>query len=268
MRLIAPKGRLAIDLDKIKRKELADRIKTGKEIKLGSTGDAMGKEQTKIIAKEGKLAIDLDKIKRKELADRIKTGKEIKLGSTGDAMGKEQTKIIAKEGKLAVDWVPEYAQWYSTDKDLLADEIEAMRNVFPQFHLEKIDDPASRWHNCMAWIGVLRPGIVEDAAWQVMAIYKPNHPVADMGGSVCVYLLDPDVNDVTAALGKRPFHMINDGEGSFYMCTARQSDISTGGSVGAHVTSAVNTLTWACKWLMAVELVCTGDMTMEEFDAE
>lgn len=209
----------------------------------------------------GQLAIDLAKIKRKELADKIKNGQAISLGKSGNAMGEEQTQIVAKEGKLA-------AQWYEEDRQLLADEIEAMNQIFPQFQLDKIDDPTSRWHNCLAWIGTLRPGILEDAAWQVMAVYKPNHPVASMGGSVCVYLLDPTIEDVTAALGKRPFHLINDQEGGVYLCTARSGDISTGCNRGDHVTSAVNTLTWACKWLMAVELVCTGDMTMAEFDAE
>ena len=209
----------------------------------------------------GRLALDLAKLRRKELADKIKRGQQIELGQSGNVMGEEQTKIIAKEGKLAT-------QWYEYDKELLQDEKDAMKEFFPQFELIKIDDPSSRWHGCLAWIGVLRPGVLRDTAWQVTAIYRPNHPVAQMGGSVCVYLVDPSVDDVTAALGKRPFHLINDGEGGKFLCTARKQDISNGGRVGDHVTSAVNTLTWAVKWLTAVELVCTGDMTMEEFDAE
>ena len=272
MVLTVPNGRLAFDPAKLKRKELAEKIKKGQKIELGKSGNAMGEEQTKIVAKEGKLAFDPAKLKRKELAEKIKKkrkelaekikkGQKIELGKSGNAMGEEQTKIVAKEGKLA-------AQWYENDKTLLEDEIEAMNEIFPQFELQKVNDPTSRWHNCLAWVGTLRPGILEDAAWEVMAIYSPNHPVAQMGGSVCVYLIDPSLEDVTAALGKRPFHLINDGEGGAYLCTARRSDISDGNNYGDHVTSAVNTLTWACKWLMAVELVCTGDMTMEEFDAE
>lgn len=261
MALTVPNGRLAFDPAKLKRKELAEKIKKGQKIELGKSGNAMGEEQTKIVAKEGKLAFDPAKLKRKELAEKIKKGQKIELGKSGNAMGEEQTKIVAKEGKLA-------AQWYENDKTLLEDEIEAMNEIFPQFELQKVNDPTSRWHNCLAWVGTLRPGILEDAAWEVMAIYSPNHPVAQMGGSVCVYLIDPSLEDVTAALGKRPFHLINDGEGGAYLCTARRSDISDGNNYGDHVTSAVNTLTWACKWLMAVELVCTGDMTMEEFDAE
>ncbi len=258
-------GRLAFtpDPSKLKRKELAEKIKKGQKIELGQSGNAMGEEQTKIIAKEGKLAFtpDPSKLKRKELAEKIKKGQKIELGQSGNAMGEEQTKIIAKEGKLA-------AQWYENEPDLLEDEIDAMHNIFPQFSLQKIDDPSSKYHNCLAWVGTLRPGILPDTAWQVMAIYSPNHPVAQMGGSVYVYLLDPTVEDVISALGQRPFHLLRDGEGGQYLCTARRGDISDGSNTGDHVTSAVNTLTWACKWLMAVELVCTGDLTMEEFDAE
>ncbi len=261
MTLIVPSGQMALDPAKLKRKELAEKIKKGQKIELGKSGNAMGEEQTKIVAKEGKLALDPAKLKRKELAEKIKKGQKIELGKSGNAMGEEQTKIVAKEGKLAV-------QWYENDPALLDDEVEAMHEIFPQFELQQMDDPSSRWHNCLAWTGTLRPGILEDTAWQVMAVYRPNHPVAQMGGSVCVYLVDPTIEDVTSALGKRPFHLINDGEGGQFLCTARQGDISAGGNYGDHVTSAVNTLTWACKWLMAVELVCTGDMTMQEFDAE
>ena len=214
-----------------------------------------------IIVPNGRMAFDPAKLKRKELAEKIKNGQQIELGRSGNAMGEEQTAIVAKEGKLA-------AQWYEIDPELLEDEKTAMRQIFPQFKLIIVNDPSSRWHNCLAWEGTLRPGILEDTAWQVLAIYRPNHPIAQMGGSVCVYLMDPTVEDVISALGKRPFHLINDGEGGQYLCTARQGDISAGHNVGDHVTSAVNTLTWACKWLMAVELVCTGDMTMSEFDAE
>jgi len=261
MNLIVPDGRMAFDPAKLKRKELAEKIKNGQKIELGRSGNVMGEEQTAIVAKEGKLAFDPAKLKRKELAEKIKNGQKIELGRSGNVMGEEQTAIVAKEGKLA-------AQWYENDPDLLEDEKDAMHQIFPQFKLTKIDDPSSRWHNCLAWEGILRPGVLEDTAWQVLAIYHPNHPIAQMGGSVCVYLVDPSIDDVISALGKRPFHLINDGEGGVYLCTARQGDISADNYSGAHVTSAVNTLTWACKWLMAVELVCTGDLTMAEFDAE
>ena len=91
MKLTVPAGRLAFDPSKLKRKELADKIKNGQQIELGRSGNAMGEEQTKIVAKEGKLAFDPSKLKRKELADKIKNGQQIELGRSGNAMGEEQT---------------------------------------------------------------------------------------------------------------------------------------------------------------------------------
>ena len=66
MVLTVPNGRLAFDPAKLKRKELAEKIKKGQKIELGKSGNAMGEEQTKIVAKEGKLAFDPAKLKRKE----------------------------------------------------------------------------------------------------------------------------------------------------------------------------------------------------------
>ena len=261
MEIRVPNGRMAFNPSQLKRQELAKKIKDGSEIELGKSGNVTGEEQAKITAKAAHLAFNPSQLKRQELAKKIKDGSEIELGKSGNVTGEEQAKITAKAAHLA-------SQWYENQPELLEDEIEAMHEVFPQFELTTIDDPNSRWHRCKAWRGILRPGVYEDCAWDVLAIYSPNHPIAQMGGSVCVYLIDPSIEDVIAALGKRPFHLIQDGEGGQYLCTSRRIDISDGDRVGDHVTSAVNTLTQAVRWLTACELVCTGDMTMDEFDAE
>ena len=263
MKLVIPQGRLALDPTKLKRKQLAEDLRKGKPLKLGETGDVTGKEQTKLVTQEGKLALDPTKLKRKQLAEDLRKGKPLKLGETGDVTGKEQTKLVTQEGKLA-------AQWYDNDPSLLRDEKEAMAHFFPYFRLYKFDDPSSRWHNCLYWRGYLRPGVYDNTAWDVMAIYHPNHPNARMGGSVAVYLIDPSIEDVRDALelpgGQYPHHLINDGEGGKYLCTTRAGDMSNGYGAGAHVTSAAQTLSWAVKWLTAFELVCTGDLDFNTFN--
>ena len=251
-----PVGRLAIDPAKLKRKQLAEDLRAGKPLKLGQSGDVTGKEQTQLVTQKGKLAIDPAKLKRKQLAEDLRAGKPLKLGQSGDVTGKEQTQLVTQKGKLA-------AQWYDYDKELLEDEISAMNECFPQFRLEKIEDPSSRWNNCLCWVGTLKPGIFEDTEWEVMAIYTPNHPQARMGGSVCVYLLDPTIENVKEVLGYYPHHLIPDQEGGKYLCTTRAEDMSN----GDYVTSAVQTLTWAVKWLTAFELVCTGDLSEDLFNA-
>lgn len=258
-KLVTQEGKLALDPTKLKRKQLADDLKKGKPLKLGETGNVTGQEQTKLVTQEGKLALDPTRLKRKQLADDLKKGKPLKLGETGDVTGQEQTKLVTQEGKLA-------AQWYDNDSALLQGEKEAMAQCFPYFRLYKMNDPSSRWHNCLYWRGILRPGIYDNTEWDVMAIYHPNHPNARMGGSVAVYLIDPSIEDVRNALelpgGQYPHHLINDGEGGKYLCTTRAEDMSNGYAV----TTAAQTLSWAVKWLTAFELVCTGDLDFYTFN--
>lgn len=158
----------------------------------------------KIVVPAGKLALDPSQLKRKKLADDLKNGRPLSLGSSGDVTGKEQTKLITQEGKLA-------AQWYEADPELLEAEKVGMRRFFPQFDLQVVDSPESRYHNCLCWVGDLKPGIMDDVTWNVMAVYRPNHPTPCMGGSVCVYLVDPGMDQVKAALGYVPHHVLNDG---------------------------------------------------------
>lgn len=254
-RLVIPAGCLALDPSKLKRQKLADDLKKGRPLKLGSSGNVTGQEQTKLVTQEGKLALDPSKLKRQKLADDLKKGRPLKLGSSGNVTGQEQTKLVTQEGKLAV-------QWYEADTELYQDEREAMCDFFPQFELQKINDSSSRWNNCLCWVGALKPGVLEDVEWEVMAVYRPNHPTPIMGGSVCVYLLDPTIDKVYEALGYWPHHLIKDGEGGKYLCTTRSEDISN----GTYVTSAVQTLTWAVKWLTALELVMTGDLDENLFN--
>ena len=254
-RLVIPVGQLALDPTKLKRQKLADDLKAGRPLQLSSSGNVTGQEQTKLVTQQGKLALDPTKLKRQKLADDLKAGRPLQLSSSGNVTGQEQTKLVTQQGKLA-------SQWYEYDTELFKDEKDAMYNNFPQFQLQRIDDSNSRWNNCLCWVGTLCPGIYDNTEWEVMAIYRPNHPEAAMGGSVCVYLLNPSVENVREALGYYPHHLINDQEGGKYLCTTRAEDMSN----GQYVTSAVQTLTWAVKWLTAFELVLTGDLDEKLFN--
>ena len=253
--LFIQKGQLAVDVSKLKRKKIADDLASGKPLHIGASGDVTGKEQTELMTQKGKLAIDVSKLKRKKIADDLASGKPLHIGASGDVTGKEQTELMTQKGKLA-------AQWYVLDPELYEAECQAMKHFFPQFELQRIDDSSSRWYNCLCWVGELAPGILQGQSWEVMAVYQPNHPTPCMGGSVCVYLLDPTMEQVDAALGFRPHHAINDGEGGRYLCTTRAEDMSNNRIIGdnAYTTTAVQTLTWAVKWLTALELVMTGDL--------
>lgn len=203
----------------------------------------------------GKLAEDdaALKAKREELKRKLLEGKKINISPTGNVtQGNESANsgISIPAGKLAIN------QWYEKDPYLLEAEKAAMAKAFPFFTLEKMDDGR------LAWIGQLSPGVVADSVWNIMAVYNNNHPKQVMGSSVRVYLISPDINDLIEGMGWAPTHLLRDSDNQLYLCTAEADDIK----VGKKVTSAASVVGWAVKWLLAFELVLTGDLPKEKFN--
>ncbi|MDR1170443.1 MAG: hypothetical protein LBK97_06380, partial [Prevotellaceae bacterium] len=225
---------------------------------LASSGDVTGQtgEQTKLLAQPAKMAEEdtaTQKI-RKQLAKKLKHGESIKSDSSDGVTGQtgEQTKLLIPKGKLG-----DY-QWYEINLERLKAEKEAMAHFFPQFKLYKMDD--GRYY----WNGTLRPGVVPNGwAWEVAAIYNYDHPKPVMGGSVRVVLLKPDIDMVINALGWKPHHLLYNEKDGIYLCTTRAEDMSYKKPAE---TTAVQTLTWAVKWLTALELVMTGDLSKDLFN--
>ena len=83
---------------------------------------------------------------------------------------------------------------------------------------------------------------------------------------VFVYPLLPDAEELMEELyqktGQYPSHILRDSNNQRYLCTAESSDIR----VGNTVTTAASVIGWAVKWLMAFELVLTGDLPVEKFN--
>jgi len=255
--LIVPSGKLADAAARLKaNKELAERLKAGQPIEVASSGDVTGLsgEQPKLKIQEGKLADAAARLKaNKELAERLKAGQPIEVASSGDVTGLsgEQPKLKIQEGKLA-------SQWYQREAWRLDAEKQAMAHAFPQFKLFKMDDGRYYWH------GTLKPGVLDgDFTWEVAAIYNNDHPAPRMGGSVRVVLLNPDMKTLKESLGWMPHHVLWCDYDGHFLCTTRAEDMSAGTQ---YETSAVQTLTWAIKWLAALELVLTGNLTRELFD--
>lgn len=245
-------GKLAFDPEKAGIQKVADMLKKGQPIPLGKDGDVTGKEQTELVTQPGKLAVlDPDKLKTKKVADMLKKGQPLPLGDGGDVTGKEQTKLVTQPGKLA-------AQWYQDNPQMLEDEKDLMRqSPFSDFELYRLNDGS------LCWIGTLRPGIMKDIEWEVMAVYPNNYPAPRMGGSVRVYLRNPTVQNVHDALGYWPHHLINDGEGGRFLCTTRAEDLQYS---RYSYSTAVTTLALAVKWLTALELVMVGELDENLFN--
>ena len=60
-----------------------------------------------------------------------------------------------------------------------------------------------------------------------MVVYDHNHPHNNTyGGSLRVYSVKPDLNELYKAAGSLP-HVLRDANGDLYMCTARKEDIDS-----------------------------------------
>lgn len=255
-------GRLASEQDaaaKI-RQELAKQLREGKPIEVSSDGNVTEKDgQAKLETQPGKLASEEDEEAasetRRDLAKQLREGKPIEVAGDGSVTDKDgQAKLATQPGKLA------YGQWYEANPRLLRAEVEAMNQSFPGFKLHKMNDGRYYWH------GKLRIGVIPNGwPWEIAAIYNNDHPNPVMGGSVRVVLLKPDIQTVINSLGWRPHHLLYDPKDGTYLCTTRAQDIHAGSDY-EYVTSAVQTITWAVKWLTALELVMTGDLSKELFN--
>ena len=191
------------------------------------------------------------KAKREELKKKLLEGKKVTIAPDGNVTkGDDSSSIVIPKGKLAI------TQWYEKDPGLLMAEKAAMNHAFPGFALDKLDDGR------LAWVGSLNIGILGDNEWHIMAVYNNNHPEQVMGSSVRVYLIQPDIDELIKDLGWKPFHLLPDSNNQYYLCTAEAGNIKT----GKETTSAASVIAWAVKWLMAFELVLTGDLSQEQFN--
>ncbi|NDW17353.1 hypothetical protein D0T53_00295 [Dysgonomonas sp. 216] len=253
-KIYIPVGRFADDEAlKKKREELKKKLLEGQKIPIGTDGNVTDDSGQKgIVIPPGKLADDEAlKKKREELKKKLLEGQKIPIGTDGNVTDDNGQKgIVIPPGKLAV------SQWYDRDPGLLEAEKAAMQQAFPGFELDKLDDGR------FAWVGSLNIGCLGDNKWHIMAIYNNNHPQQVMGSSVRVYLVEPDIDELIGDLGWQPTHLLRDSNNQLYLCTAEADNVKA----GKQVSSAASVIAWAVKWLMAFELVLSGDLSKEAFN--
>ena len=142
--------------------------------------------------------------------------------------------------------------WYENDVELFTGEKHAMNKFFPRFQLQKLKNGK------LSWIGSLSP---EKKTWFIQAVYQHNHPDnSSYGGSIRVYTIDPDLDELQRRKGNIP-HILRDDVGHLYLCTARMKDIKA----GHVVTSAASSIAWAAKWISAYELWEEGILSDTDF---
>jgi hypothetical protein len=196
------------------------------------------------------------KEKRRKIKEALLNNQQIKVTPQGNLTPNPQDPgIVVPEGKLASFY------WYETDPDLYRAEIEAMRRYFPAFRLEKESDGR------LSWVGQVTPGLIgrRPRTYTLQAVYDHSHPSnEDWGGSVKVYSIDPDLEEV--AQGERIPHTLHDSENELYICTARKKDFKVGTeAAGSTITTAAVAISWAVKWLSVFELWLNDEVSNEEF---
>ena len=113
------------------------------------------------------------------------------------------------------------------------------------------------------WIGKIKTDLLPGGHWYLQAVYDHNHPKNNTyGGSVKVYSIEPDIEEIQDELKENIPHILRDTGENIYICTARPEDILAGDVV----TSAASSLSWATKWIAAFELWMNGDLTTYEFE--
>jgi len=196
--------------------------------------------------------------KRKEIAEKLRLGSQVKVTPQGELVDPNDPKVDGvhaielRRGKMAASFY-----WYERNKALLEADKQAMRAFFPGFRLDKLDDGR------LYWIGQVNPRGKDGGVWTLQAVYQHNHPSNDSyGGSVRVYSIDPDMDELYKEAGKLP-HILRDETGHLYMCTARKEDVAAGAN---QKTSAATSIGWAVRWIWAVESWLAGELGNEIFE--
>jgi hypothetical protein len=143
--------------------------------------------------------------------------------------------------------------WYERDPDLLEAEKEAMQNLFPNFQLDKLDDES------LCWVGQVNPRGADGGIWTLQAVYEHHHPDSDRGicGSIRVYSINPDLDELYAELGELP-HVLQDDSGHFYMSTERRVDVDVREGYTT-IFSAAKSIGLAVRWIVWFEGWLNGE---------
>lgn len=192
----------------------------------------------------------------RQLAHKLENNEEFVIGGkNGNVMNQDSpTGLFVEPGRLAA------YQWYQLNPQLWEAEKEAMARFWPDFTWGK-------WHDGrLYWDGYIQPGVYGrgDRKYYVMAIYNDDFPKATMGGALHVIPIKPSINDIEQFLGAKLHHVLSNNIDGRYLCTTTKEDMHD--LSGSRYTTAAQTLGWATKWLTALELVMSGNMSLQTFN--
>lgn len=174
--------------------------------------------------------------------------------------------------KLVPKTVVSADQWYEKNPDLLTAEKAAM-----------YDFQGKKARFCIlkdgraCWMVHCQPSIAGRdkrycRAYDIALIYDNDHPQARYGSSVKAYLLNPTVdqlqdivNRTSGVSPKNIPHLLRDGNGELYLCSADTRDVSTSLDSKGGITSAATSLRFALRWINIFELGLIDPETWGKF---
>ena len=169
--------------------------------------------------------------------------------------------------------------WYQSDPELYKAEVAAMKKFFPSFTIHQLQDGSGRLY----WRGKVQPTGDGGMVWDLMLIYKNDHPHAsggEYGGSVQILPVQPRLKDIAErmmplimetygtydnaaahgfGLGLPHIYRNNFGRNEeYFICTADPKYFKAGQN---RSTSAASALSWACKWIILCEMWLNGEIS-------
>lgn len=108
--------------------------------------------------------------------------------------------------------------------------------------------------------------------YDLLLVYDNDHPKPRYGSSVKAYLLNPTVdqlqdivNRTSGVSPKNIPHLLRDGNGELYLCSADTRDVSTSLDSKGGITSAATSLRFSLRWINIFELGLLDPVTWGKF---
>lgn len=191
--------------------------------------------------------------------------------SDSDGVGSRESRTSSNP-KLVPKTVVSTSQWYESNPELLMAEKAAMYDFQGNKAKFRILNDGRA-----CWLVHCQPSIAGKdkrycRAYDIALIYDSDHPQARYGSSVKAYLLNPTVNQlqdiVNRTKGVSPKnipHLLRDGNGELYLCSADTKDVSTNIDSTRGITSAATSLRFALRWINIFELGLIDPVTWGKF---
>lgn len=146
-------------------------------------------------------------------------------------------------------------EWYLSNPWLQKTEIEAMNKLYPDAKRGYLPDDR------MYWTIILRPVIFgEEKEWTLLAVYDSDHPHKKWGGSVKIYPVRPNFNEMQEMVNnasvnpKKISHLLIDNDRNIYLASCVLCNRKEYNNENESATLAVTQIQYALRWITIFEV--------------